>query len=43
MNIKTKEINIKTRTYNFLDGMINIKNFNPDKIKIEKKPEKFIV
>ena len=29
-----KEINIKNRTYYFLDDMINIENFNPELLKI---------
>ena len=32
-----KEINIKNRTYYFFDDIINIKNFNPDLSKIDKK------
>ena len=31
-----KEINIKNRTYYFFDDMINIKNFDPNWIKIHK-------
>ena len=38
----TKEINIKNRTYYFFDDMINIENFNPDLLKIEKKSYKNI-
>ena len=36
----TKEINIKNRTYYFFDDMINIENFNPDLLKIDKKSYK---
>ena len=32
-----KEINIKNRTYYFFDDMINIKDFKPSLIKIDKK------
>ena len=32
-----KEINTKNRTYYFFDDMINIKNFDLDLLKIEKK------
>ena len=32
-----KEINIKNRTYYFFDGMINIKNFNSNLPKKDKK------
>ena len=38
----TKEINIKNRTYYFFDDMINIKDFNPSLIKIDKKSYKNI-
>ena len=37
-----KEINIKNRTYCFFDDMINIKNFNPNLLKIDKKSYKNI-
>ena len=37
-----KEINIKNRTYYFLDDMINIKNFDPNLLKIGKKSYKNI-
>ena len=32
-----KEINIKNRTYYFFNGMINIKHFDPNLPKIDKK------
>ena len=32
-----KEINIKNRTYYFFDDMINIANFDPNLLKIDKK------
>ena len=37
-----KQINIKTRTYYFLNDMINIKDFDPSLIKIDKKSCKSI-
>ena len=37
-----KEINIKNRTYYFFDGMNNIKNFDPNLLKINKKSYKNI-
>ena len=35
-----KQINIKSRTYYFFNDMINIKDFNPSLIKIDKKSYK---
>ena len=35
-----KEINIKYRTYYFFDGMINIKDFDSNLLKIDKKSYK---
>ena len=32
-----KQINIKNRTYYFFDDMINIKDFNSNILKIDKK------
>ena len=32
-----KEVNIKTRTYNFFDNIINIKKVDPNEIKIDEK------
>ena len=37
-----KEINIKNQTYYFFDDMINIKNFNSNLLKIDKKSYKNI-
>ena len=37
---KFTEIDIKNCTYYFLDDMIDIKNLNPNKIKINKKSYK---
>ena len=36
MDNKFKNINIKNLTYYFFDDIINIKNFDPNKIKIIK-------
>ena len=36
----TKEINIKKRTYYFFDNMINIKDFDPNFLNIDKKKYK---
>ena len=37
-----KEINIKNPTYYFFDDMINIKNFDPNLLKIDQKSYKNI-
>ena len=37
-----KEIDIKNRTYYFLNNMIDIKNLDPKQIKIDKKSYKNI-
>ena len=37
-----KEINIKNQTYYFFDDMIDIKDFDPRQIKIDKKSYKHI-
>ena len=37
-----KQINIKSRTYYFFNDMINIKDFDPSLIKIDKKSYKNI-
>ena len=34
----TKELNIKNRTYYFWNDLINIKNFDPKLLKLDKKP-----
>ena len=34
MSNKAKDIDIKNHTYYFFDGIINIKNFDPNNIKI---------
>ena len=38
----TKQINIRNRTYYFFNDMINIKDFDPSLIKIDKKSYKNI-
>ena len=37
MSINIKDIGIKNCTYCFFDDTINIKNFNPNNIKIDEK------
>ena len=37
---ETKELNIKNQTYYFLDDMIDIRNFQSNLLKIDKKPYK---
>ena len=37
-----KQINIKNRTYYFYKGIINLKNFEPNLLKIDKKSYKNI-
>ena len=36
MSIKIKDISIKNHTYYFFDNTINSKNFDPNKIKVDK-------
>ena len=38
----TKQVHIRNRTYYFFNDMINITNFDPSQIKIDKKPYKNI-
>ena len=38
-----KNINIKNRTYYFFDDIINIKDFDPNNIKIDEKLYKHII
>ena len=33
----TKQIDIKNRSYYFCNDLINIKNFNPNMLKLDKK------
>ena len=40
MKISVKDISIENRTYYFLDDIINIKDFNPNNIEIDKKSYK---
>ena len=35
--VTSKEMNIKDRTYYFYDDLINIKNFDPGLLKLDKK------
>ena len=37
MSYKLNYIDIKNHTYYFFDDIINIKNFDPNKLKIDKK------
>ena len=39
---QVKEINIKNQTYYFFDGLINIKNFQSNLLKTDKKSHKDI-
>ena len=39
---ETKELDIKNRTYYFLDDIIDIRNFHSNLLKIDKKPYKDI-
>ena len=43
MSNKVKDINIKSHTYCFFDDIINIKNFDPNNIKVDKKSYKNIL
>ena len=43
MSNKFKDIDIKSRTYYFFHDIINIKNFDPNKIKIDAKSYKIIL
>ena len=43
MGTNFKDIDIKNRTYSFLDDMIIIKSLDPSKIKINKKSYKNII
>ena len=43
MSNKVKDINIKNRTYYFFNDIINIKNFDPDNIKIDENSYKDIL
>ena len=43
MSNKIKDIDIKNRTYYIFDDIINIKNFDPNNIEIDKKSSKNIL
>ena len=43
MSNNLEDIDIKNRTYYFFDDIINIKNFNPNNIKIDEKSYKDIL
>ena len=43
MSNKFKDVSIKNHTYYFFDDIINIKNFDPNNIKIDEKSYKNIV
>ena len=43
MSNKVKDIDIKNRTYYFFNDMTNIKNFDPNNIKIDEKSNKNIL
>ena len=43
MRNKVKDIDKKNRTYYFFNDIINIKNFNPNNIKIDEKSHKNIL
>ena len=38
-----KEINFKNQIYYFFDDLINIKNFDPNLLKIDKKSHKTLI
>ena len=40
--VTTKQINIKSRTYHFYDDMVNMKNFDPNLLNLNKKSFKKI-
>ena len=41
--VTTKQMNIKNKTYYFYDGMVNIKKFDPNLLKLDKKSFKTLV
>ena len=43
MSNKVKDINIKNRTYDFFNDIIDIENFDPYDIKIDKKSYKNVL
>ena len=43
MSNKVKDISIKNHTYYFFDDIINIKNFDPNGIKVDEKSYKNVL
>ena len=43
MSSKIKDINIKSHTYYFFDDIVDIKNFDPNNIKINEKSHKNVL
>ena len=43
MSFKVKDIDIKNRIYYFFNDVINIKNFDPNNIKLDEKSNKNIL
>ena len=43
MSIKFKDIDIEKHTYYFFDNIIDIKSFDPNKIKIDEKSNESIL
>ena len=43
MSYKVKDIDIKNRIYYFFNDVINIKNFDPNNIKLDEKSNKNIL
>ena len=43
MSSKVKDINIKNHTYYFFNDIVDISNFDPNKIKIDEKSDKNIL
>ena len=43
MSNKFKNIYMKNHTYFFFDEMVNVKNLDPNKIKIDERPHKNIL
>ena len=43
MSYKVKDIDIKNRIYYFFNDIINIKNFDPNNIKLDEKSNKNIL
>ena len=42
MSNKVKDVGIKSRTYYFFDDIINMKNFDPNNVKVDEKSFKNI-